>query len=110
MLSKQRRGWRSPQNNTQHCYCNQNEARSIHDENLDVPRELVADHLDADLLAHLEPKISNEVLVDPRLKLAHPTRSLAIIFVYIKAPWFPPLYAITRQVYAGHGEYLGCLP
>lgn len=36
------------------------------------PRELVTDHLHVDLLAHLEPQVANEVLVNPRLKLAHP--------------------------------------
>lgn len=37
--------------------------------------ELVADHLDIDLVAHAEPDAADEVLVDPRLKLAHPTLS-----------------------------------
>ena len=36
------------------------------------PRELVADHLNIDLLAHLEPEVADEVLVDPGLKLTHP--------------------------------------
>lgn len=37
-----------------------------------LPRELVADHLDIDLLAHLEPQVADEVLIDPGLKLTHP--------------------------------------
>lgn len=37
-----------------------------------LPRELVADHLDVDLLTHLEPQVADEVLINPRLKLAHP--------------------------------------
>lgn len=36
------------------------------------PRKLVADHLHVDLLAHLEPEVADEVLVDPGLKLTHP--------------------------------------
>jgi hypothetical protein len=43
-----------------------------------APRELVADHLDVDLLTHLEPEVADEVLVDPGLKLTHPERGLAI--------------------------------
>lgn len=30
-----------------------------------LPRELVADHLHVDLLTHLEPKVADEVLIDP---------------------------------------------
>jgi hypothetical protein len=40
----------------------------------DVPSELVADHLDIDLLAHAEPEASDEVFIDPRLELAHPDK------------------------------------
>lgn len=36
------------------------------------PRELIADHLDVDLLTHLEPQVADEVLINPRLKLTHP--------------------------------------
>ena len=36
------------------------------------PSELVANHLDVDLLAHAIPQASNEVFVDPRLEFAHP--------------------------------------
>jgi len=41
------------------------------------PRELVADHLDVDLLTHLEPQVADEVLIDPRLELTHPAHLLA---------------------------------
>jgi len=37
-----------------------------------LPRKLVADHLDVDLIAHAEPDSAHEVLVNPRLKLTHP--------------------------------------
>ena len=37
-----------------------------------LPRELVADHLDVDGLAHVVPNAAHEVLVDPRLELTHP--------------------------------------
>lgn len=37
-----------------------------------LPRELVTNHLDVDLLTHLEPEVTDEVLVNPRLKLTHP--------------------------------------
>ena len=37
-----------------------------------VARELVADHLDVDLLAHAEPDTADKVLVNPWLKLTHP--------------------------------------
>ena len=37
------------------------------------PRELVADHFHVDLFTHLEPKVADKVLVNPRLELAHPT-------------------------------------
>lgn len=43
-----------------------------------LPRELVADHLDVDLLAHLEPEIADEVFVDPRLKLTHPDKNVSM--------------------------------
>lgn len=43
-----------------------------------LPRELVTDHLDVDLLTHLEPKVADEVLVDPGLELTHPEGGLAI--------------------------------
>ena len=39
---------------------------------LHVPRKLVADHLDVDGLSHVIPNAAHKVLVDPRLKLAHP--------------------------------------
>lgn len=42
-------------------------------------RKLVADHLDINLFAHLEPQIADEVLIDPRLKLAHPESGLSLI-------------------------------
>lgn len=38
----------------------------------DVPGELVANHLDVDLLAHAEPEAADEALVNPRLELTHP--------------------------------------
>lgn len=37
-----------------------------------LPRELVANHLDVDLLTHLEPEVADEVLVNPGLELTHP--------------------------------------
>jgi hypothetical protein len=37
-----------------------------------LPRELVTDHLDVDLLTHLEPEVADEVLINPWLKLTHP--------------------------------------
>lgn len=37
-----------------------------------LPREFVTDHLDADLLAHLEPKVAHEILIDPWLEFTHP--------------------------------------
>jgi hypothetical protein len=36
------------------------------------PSELVANHLDINLMTHSEPQSSDEVLVNPGLKLAHP--------------------------------------
>ncbi len=42
-----------------------------------VPRKLVTNHLDADLLSHAEPDALHEVLVHPWLELAHPTRPSA---------------------------------
>jgi hypothetical protein len=38
----------------------------------DLPREFVTNHLDADLFAHLEPKVAHKVLINPWFKLAHP--------------------------------------
>lgn len=46
----------------------------------DLPRELVADHLHTDLLAHLEPKVANEVLIDPWLEFTHPIRDPFVSF------------------------------
>ena len=37
-----------------------------------LPRELVTDHLDVDLLTHLEPQVADEVLINPGLELTHP--------------------------------------
>lgn len=37
-----------------------------------LPRELVADHLDVDGLAHVIPDAADKVLVDPGLELTHP--------------------------------------
>ena len=37
-----------------------------------VPRKFVADHLYANVLAHVEPDRLDKVLIDPRLKFAHP--------------------------------------
>lgn len=49
------------------------------DQDYDVlPRELVTDHLDVHLLAHLEPEVADEVLIDPGLELTHPEGGLAI--------------------------------
>ena len=39
-----------------------------------LPREFVTDHLDAHLFAHLEPKVTDEVLIDPGFQFAHPER------------------------------------
>lgn len=41
---------------------------------LAVPRELVPDHLDVNLLTELEPDVAEESLVHPGLKLAHPAQ------------------------------------
>jgi hypothetical protein len=38
-----------------------------------LPRKLVSDHLDADLLSHLEPEIAYEILIDPWFEFAHPS-------------------------------------
>jgi hypothetical protein len=43
-----------------------------------LPRELVTNHLYVHLLTHLEPEISDEVFINPRLKLAHPALILAL--------------------------------
>lgn len=45
---------------------------------MNSPRELITNHLDIDLLTHLEPKVADKVLVNPRLKLAHPTARSAL--------------------------------
>jgi len=45
-----------------------------------LPRELVTDHLDVDLLTHLEPEVTDEVLVNPRLKLTHPVPNLLVLY------------------------------
>lgn len=37
-----------------------------------LPGELVANHLDIDLFTHLEPKVADEIFVDPGLELTHP--------------------------------------
>ena len=39
-----------------------------------LPRELVPNHLDVDLFAHVVPNAAHEVLVNPRFKLTHPAR------------------------------------
>jgi hypothetical protein len=41
---------------------------------MNLPRELVTNHLDADGLTHAKPNGTNEVFIDPRLKLAHPEK------------------------------------
>lgn len=45
-----------------------------------LPREFVTNHLNVDLLAHLEPKVTDEVLVDPGLQFTHPENVLASIY------------------------------
>ena len=40
----------------------------------DIPRELVANHLHVDVLAHIVPNATDKVLVDPRFEFAHPSR------------------------------------
>lgn len=42
------------------------------------PRELITDHLHANLVAHTEPDRANEVLINPWLELTHPQSSLGI--------------------------------
>lgn len=37
-----------------------------------APREFIADHLDVDALADLEPDVADEVLVNPGLEFTHP--------------------------------------
>lgn len=37
-----------------------------------LPGELVTNHLNINLFTHLEPKVANEVFVDPWLELTHP--------------------------------------
>lgn len=44
-----------------------------------LPRKLVANHLHVHLLTHLEPKVSNEVFINPRLQFAHPALGLAFV-------------------------------
>lgn len=41
-------------------------------EGANVPREFIANYFHAHLLAHLKPKITDKVLIDPRLKFTHP--------------------------------------
>jgi hypothetical protein len=36
------------------------------------PSEFVSNHFNIDLLTHTKPQSSDEVFIDPRLKLAHP--------------------------------------
>jgi hypothetical protein len=43
-----------------------------------LPRKLVANHLDTDLFTHLEPKITNKVLIDPWLKFTHPAALVSV--------------------------------
>ena len=43
---------------------------------LHLPRKLVADHLDINLITHAEPDGAHEVLVNPWLKLAHPAKGI----------------------------------
>jgi len=43
-----------------------------------LPSELVTDHFNIDLLTHLEPEITDEILVHPRFKLTHPDRNVSI--------------------------------
>lgn len=40
-----------------------------------LPSEFVTNHLDVDLLTHTVPQATNEVFVNPGLKLAHPNDS-----------------------------------
>ena len=59
---------------------------------MDIPREFVTNHLDVDLLSHLEPEVAHEVLVDPGFKFAHPTTSSMPIFAFVESqirafPW-----------------------
>jgi hypothetical protein len=43
-----------------------------------LPRELIADHLDIDLLAHLEPEVANEIFINPWFEFTHPeTRGIS---------------------------------
>lgn len=41
---------------------------------LSEPRELVANHLDVDLLTHTKPDAPHEVFIDPWFELAHPAK------------------------------------
>lgn len=49
-----------------------------------LPRELVADHLDIDGLSHAEPDGTDEVLVNPWLQFAHPGEIVSRIGSYIR--------------------------
>lgn len=55
-----------------------------------LPRELVTDHLHVDLLAHLEPQVTDEVLVNPRLEFTHPIR-------YQHHPWHPTVWTTATH-------------
>lgn len=48
-----------------------------------LPGELVADHLHIDLLAHVVPYCTHEILVDPWFKLAHPVSDVSLRFMRI---------------------------
>jgi hypothetical protein len=41
---------------------------------MNLPRELVADHLNVDWLSHAKPNRTYKVLINPRLKLTHPEK------------------------------------
>lgn len=38
-----------------------------------LPRELIANHLDVDLLAEVIPNSTHKIFIDPWLELAHPS-------------------------------------
>ena len=59
-----------------------------------LPRKFVTDHLHIDLLAHVVPYSSHEVLVDPGLKLAHPIPLSAII---ARTEWYRCLLKISDK-------------
>jgi len=71
------RSWKSQRSNIQHCCCAMISTVMGADKVADSPGELVADHLDVDVLTHVVPNAAHKVLVDPRLELAHPARGLA---------------------------------